>query len=424
MNNDPLTQATDRPLHIAIIGMGGVTRQFRHWPERVIGRALVRRGHQVTNIAYHQPDHPALRELRAEIEGITVRRVPVRHAPNSQLIAALTELGPFDVLYLLHPRNVLAYGATQWARRKRIPTVFTWLGPLHDRYVVDDRERPLDETPKYERIIWDRRELLRRTARDGRLRDHLRNYWLHQPLKAATALLPCSEYEATVMRTMGLQQPQTVVPLWLDAEAITRTPTQPIRLPRPSILFVGQLTPRKGYDLLLRALPIVARRYPTATVQFVSGLNQEDRDTLERTARELGVHKHIALRGRVEDAELINLYRVADLYVTPTRYEGFGLTLLEAMTAGAPLVSTDIPVVNEIVQHGVNGWLTRYNDPEDLARGMLALLDDPATRQRLIQGGRDTVATRFREEQLVSRLENALRDAIAAYPRRRRWFKI
>lgn len=419
MKNDRPTQLANRPLHIAIIGMGGVTRQFRHWPERVIGRALVRRGHKVTNIAYHQPDHPALRELQAEIEGITVRRVPVRHWPNSQLIAALTELGPFDVLYLLHPRNVLAYGATQWARSKRIPTVFTWLGPLHDRYVVDDRERPLDETPKYERIIWDMGEVLRRTAQDGQLRDHLRNYWLHQPLKAATALLPCSEYEATVMRAMGLTQPQTVVPLWLDAESIIQTPIKPIRLPRPSILFVGQLTPRKGYDLLLRALPAVIRRYPTAMVQFVSGLNQEDRNTLERTARELGVYKHISLRGRVEDAELINLYRVADVYVTPTRYEGFGLTLLEAMTAGAPLVSTDIPVVNEIVQHGINGWLTRYNDPSDLSRGILALLDDPAIRQRLIRGGQITVETRFREEQLISRLEAALRDAIATYPRRR-----
>jgi glycosyltransferase involved in cell wall biosynthesis len=406
----------DAPLRIGIVGMGGVTKQFRHWPERVIGRALARRGHYVANIAYHQPQHPALSELKDEIEGVTIRRVPVRHWPNTELMAALDELGPFDVLYLLHPRNVLAFGATEWARRKRIPTVYTWLGPLHDRYVVDDRERPLDETPKYERIIWDMRGVLLRTARNGRLRDHLRNYWLHQPLKAASALLPCSEFEAGAMRAMGLTQPQTVVPLWLDIEAIKATPSQPIKLPRPSILFIGQLTPRKGYDLLLRALPTVVRRYPTTTVQFVSGLNQEDRDTLERTARELGVYKHIALRGRVEDAELINLYRAADVYVTPTRYEGFGLTLLEAMAAGAPLVSTDIPVVNEIVQHSINGWLTRYNDPANLAQGILAVLDDPIVRQRLIHGGRFTLATRFQEQELVGRIETVLRETIAANP--------
>lgn len=412
MSTQPrLFAATDR-LRIAIVGMGGVTRQFRHWPERVIGRALVQRGHAVANIAYHQPQHPALSATADEVDGIAVRRVPVRHWPNTTLFAALDALGPFDLVYLLHPRNVLAYGATQWARQRDIPTVYTWLGPLHDRYVVDDRERPYEEPPKYERIIWSRAEALRRTARDGRLRDHLRNFWLHWPLLAADALLPCSQHEAACMRAMGLVQPQTVVPLWLDFAAIAATPPEPIELPRPALLFIGQLTPRKGYDLLLRALPTVVARHPTATVQFVSGLNQEDRAALEQTARELGVDRQIQLRGRVEDAELINLYRAADVYVTPTRYEGFGLTLLEAMAAGCPLVATDIPVVNEIVEHGVNGWLARYDDPADLARSLLALLDDPALRSRLVAGGQATIATRFAEDALAAQVETVFRATI------------
>lgn len=401
-----------QPLRVAIVGMGGVTRQFRHWPERVIGRALARRGHRVVNIAYHDPNVPALTAVEDEVDGIRVRRVPVRHWPNNQLRVALNETGPFDVLYLLHPRNVLAFGATKWAQGRNIPTVFTWLGPLHDRYVVDDRERPYDEPPKYERIVWDMREVLRRTKNDGHVRDHLRNYSLHWPLRAANALLPCSHHEADTMRAMGLTQPMAVVPLWLDFAAIERTPYEKIDLPRPSLLFIGQLTPRKGYDLLLRALPAVLREHPTATVQYVSGLNTEDRTKLEAMARELGVAERIHLLGRVEDERLINLYRNADLYVTPTRYEGFGLTLLEAMSAGCPLITTDIPVVNEIVQHGVNGWLARYNDPDDLARGIITLLNDSTLRQRLIAGGRETIATRFREDDLVRTIEGVFYDAI------------
>src|ERR1044071_5484288 len=129
-----------RPLRVAMVGMGGVTKQFRHWPERVIGRALVRRGHSVVNIAYHDPKHPALTSWREEVDGIQVRRVPVRHWPNNRLRAALEAYGPFDVMYLQHPRNVLAYGATRWANAQGIPTVYTWNGPFHDRYLVDDRE--------------------------------------------------------------------------------------------------------------------------------------------------------------------------------------------------------------------------------------------------------------------------------------------
>jgi glycosyltransferase involved in cell wall biosynthesis len=319
---------------------------------------------------------------------------------------ALTAAEPFDIMYLQHPRNVLAYGATRWAKARGIPTVYTWNGPFHDRYLVDDRERPYDEQPKYERIIWTLADVLRRTRRDGRLRDHLRNYWLHWPLIAADALMPISQHEAECVRRAGLTQPQTVVPQWLDFAAIQSTPHRDLDLPHPAILFIGQLSPRKGYDLLLRAMPTVLEQHPTATVLLVSGLNQEDRATLDQMARDLGIAERVQVLGRVEDAELVNLYRAADLYVTPTRYEGFGLTLLEAMTAGCPLISTDIPVVNETVQHGVNGWLTRYNDPDDLARGMLTLLGDEALRQRLIAGGYATITTRFREELLAEQVED------------------
>jgi glycosyltransferase involved in cell wall biosynthesis len=211
---------------------------------------------------------------------------------------------------------------------------------------------------------------------------------------------------------MGLYQQQRVIPLWLDFDAIARTPQQPIDLQRPALLFIGQLTPRKGYDLLLQALPIVAKRYPTVLVQYVSGLNLQDQTQLLNMARELGIEQNIHLRGRVDDTELVNLYRAADVYVTPTRYEGFGLTLLEAMASGCPLVSTDIPVVNEIVQHGENGWLTRYNDAQDLAQGILALLDNADLRHKLIAGGRETIARRYREDVLAGQLETAFRNAI------------
>lgn len=413
MLEQPPPTITTAPLRIAIVGMGGVTELFHNWPERVIGRALVERGHQVVNIGYYQPKQAGLRDREAVIDGITVRRVAVRHWPNTELYRALDALGPFDVIHLLHPRNVLAYGVTRWAARHKTPTVYTWLGPFHDRYLIDDRERPYDEQPNYGRLIWSVREIVRRSLRDGRVRDHLRNFWLHQPLKAATYLLPCSEHEAAVLRTMGLRQPQTVVPLWINPEPIPEQPQDP-PLAHPALLFIGQLTPRKGYDLVVQALQEVVRQHPTATLQIVSGLNEADRATMEALAAEVGVADHLVFRGRVEDAELVNLFRECDVYVTPTRYEGFGLTLLEAMAAPCAIVTSAIPVVNEIVEHGVNGWLVAPNDPQALAEGILRLLSDPQLRARLRAGGAETLAQRFSPAALIVEVEAVYRAAIAA----------
>ncbi len=181
------------------------------------------------------------------------------------------------------------------------------------------------------------------------------------------------------------------------------------------LLFIGQLTPRKGYDLVVRALPQVVARYPNARLQIVSGLNHADRAAMEAMAGELGVEAFVTFLGRVDDAALVNLFRNATVYVTPTRYEGFGLTLLEAMAAPCPIVTSDIPVVRDIIEHGRNGWLTAYDDPGALAQGIIRLLDDAPLRQSLVAGGREVLAERFNEQTQVARIEAVFRQAIALH---------
>jgi glycogen synthase len=400
-------------MRILIVGLGGVTREFRNWPERILATALVRRGHTVFAYGHREAGNPLLSAPDETIDGVRVRRFPPRHRPGRALRRALDGDGPFDVVQLFHPRNVLAYDVGRWCRARGTPMVYTWLGPFHDRYLIDDREQPYDEQPKFERLIFDRRTLLRRILTDlgarrlgpRRLRDHLRNYWLHAPLAWSRALLPCSEHEQTVLRAMGMRQPSRVVPLWIDTAYLRELPPQPVaEYPRPLILYVGQLTRRKAFDLLVDAMPLVLAHHPSATFLFVTH-NPEQRERLLALAAERGVSAQIRFLGRLSDAELVAHYRAADLYAFPSRYEGFGLPPLEAMAAGCPVVTSDIPVVSETVQDGVNGVLTRYDDAQDLARGMLEVLGDGQLRTRLIAGGQATLDTRYREEDLVARVE-------------------
>jgi glycosyltransferase involved in cell wall biosynthesis len=401
-------------MKILVVGLGGVTATFRNWPERILAVALARRGHEVRAIGTHDPQRPALATRHETIEGVSVQRVRSGYWPNRELAAAL-EAGPRpDVIHFMHPRNVLAAQTTAWARRHGIPTLFTWLGPYHDAYFAPNRERPFDLPPNYGGPIWTRGQLVRRsltTLNPRTLRDHLRNFRLHWPLKQARHLIPCSDFEAAEMRRMGMTQPQTMVPLWIDLDSIRGQPDQPPSLdaPRPWILFVGQLTPRKGYDLALQALPAILRRHPTAALLMVSGINHAERAEVQRIGDELGIAPHIHFLGRVDDAALVNLFRACDVYVTPTRYEGFGLTLLEAMAAGAPIVASDIPVVKEIIQSGENGLLAAYDDPAALAAATLRLLDDPALRASVRRGGAATVEDQYNETTLIAQIEAAYR---------------
>jgi glycosyltransferase involved in cell wall biosynthesis len=120
----------------------------------------------------------------------------------------------------------------------------------------------------------------------------------------------------------------------------------------------------------------------------------------------VGISQHIHVLGYLPDDTLINLYRASDTLLFPTRYEGFGLPLLEAMAAECPVIAGDIPVVREIVQHGTNGLLVPYNSAEALARSVALLAGQPRLRERLIAGGRATLDTHYQETRLIGAMEN------------------
>ncbi|HYF64142.1 MAG TPA: glycosyltransferase family 4 protein, partial [Herpetosiphonaceae bacterium] len=160
------------------------------------------------------------------------------------------------------------------------------------------------------------------------------------------------------------------------------------------------------------AMPGILRHYPGASLLLVSGINHAERAEVERLGAELGVSQNIEFLGRVDDATLINLFRACDAYLTPTRYEGFGLTLLEAMAAQAPVVSSRIPVVDEIVRDGENGLLAAYDDAEALAAATLRILDDPALAAALRANGLRTCEVWYNPDRLTAQLEAVYRHVI------------
>jgi glycosyltransferase involved in cell wall biosynthesis len=150
---------------------------------------------------------------------------------------------------------------------------------------------------------------------------------------------------------------------------------------RPSILVVGTLDPRKGQDVLLRALT----RLPDVRAVLV-GPDQWQAASIRALATELGLDGRVDFLGRVTDDELASCYRESTLVCVPSRAEGFGLVVLEAMAFGVPVVASDLPAIREVGGDAVT--LVPPEDPAALAGAIADLLADGARQDLLVAAGR------------------------------------
>jgi glycosyltransferase involved in cell wall biosynthesis len=139
------------------------------------------------------------------------------------------------------------------------------------------------------------------------------------------------------------------------------------------ILFVGQLKRFKGIDVLINAFKIVNSKVRCKLL--IVGKGPEE-IALRILASKLGISKKVVFAGYVDDADLPLYYHLCDVYVLPSvqRIENFGISLLEAMASGKPVISSDLPGPNELVENRVNGLLFKPYDFRFLASLLLELL--------------------------------------------------
>ncbi|MFL5496625.1 MAG: glycosyltransferase family 4 protein [Gemmatimonadales bacterium] len=151
----------------------------------------------------------------------------------------------------------------------------------------------------------------------------------------------------------------------------------------PELLFLGRLDPRNGLDTLLAALPRILERHPGARLT-VAG-DGPLRPVYERLARPLG--KRVEFVGRV-NGNRPGHYARAALYLCPTTKASFGITLLEAMACGTPILASDITGFRELVNHEGEAVLVAKNRPDLWALAASELLENPARLRAMGQAGR------------------------------------
>lgn len=145
------------------------------------------------------------------------------------------------------------------------------------------------------------------------------------------------------------------------------------------ITFIGSLVKQKDVDILLEAF----KEVPDAKLVIIG--EGKEKPKLERLARDI---KDVHFLGYRED--LASVLEKTEVLVLPSREEGFGLVLLEAMNAGVPVVATRVGGIVEIVEDGYNGILIEPGNPEQLAGGIIRALESEELRESLINNGRKT----------------------------------
>ena len=180
--------------------------------------------------------------------------------------------------------------------------------------------------------------------------------------------------------------PNAAAPYFFRAEPQTHSELSRLGVKSPFLLYVGSIEPRKNLPVLFRALAILPRELSLVMVGK-NGWNAERQlDPIER----LGLQRRVVRLGFFSDSQLPGLYASAAAVVYPSRYEGFGLPVVEGLAAGVPVVVSDLPVFREV--GGDEVTLFDPSDPRSLADGIERAISGegriPATRERRLTQAR------------------------------------
>ena len=165
-----------------------------------------------------------------------------------------------------------------------------------------------------------------------------------------------------------------VIPNGVNLKMFTESNGKMLLEGDPSILYVGHLSGLKGIDILIRAVSKIRSELPNIKLHLVGNGNVP---YFEALAKREGIEKCVIFHNWVKQSTIPRYYKSADICVFPSRHEGFGIVILEAMASGIPVIASDIPSFREIISNGIDGRLFKSQDVDALSKEVIALYRDP-----------------------------------------------
>ena len=340
------------------------------------------------NVAYHLATNMALRGHKISIfttsinskasiekyENMDIYRHPTNFRIMNRNISFNLLLKPakyqVDLIHAHLSNSPNDFGITKYIKRKNIPLVVTYHG---------DPERNMGGIIYKIGVFF------------------YAKYVLDKVLSRSDIIISPSKYYIDESRFLGKYRDKIVViPNGIninnfDIQYSKEQCRGKLGLPidRNIILFVGSLSPYKGPDVLIRAMPEIIKKAPNIKLVFVG--EGVMRDELEMLSKKLGVEKNVKFTGFVEEDFKPLYYRAADVFCLPSvmKSEVFPIVLLEASASGLPAVVSDLDTFKCIIEDGYNGIVTRRSDENNLADAIIYLLENENVREKMGKNAKD-----------------------------------
>jgi spore coat protein SA len=176
-------------------------------------------------------------------------------------------------------------------------------------------------------------------------------------------------------------------------------------------LFVGRIGLGKGLDVLVDAIPAVARQFGGDVLFMFVGPDWGDRQDLEERAKSLGVGASVRFTGPLSGNTLLDAYHAADVVVLLSRFDASPLVIVEAMAAGKAVVATRVGGIPNIVRHETTGLLVSSENASEAATAIARLLSDSQLAEKFGQAGRELVRERYQWHLIAAQVADVYHEA-------------
>jgi D-inositol-3-phosphate glycosyltransferase len=328
---------------------------------------------------------PIVQGWREGVRIVNVPAGPPAFVPKEQMLPLMPEfaawmqqhwsdLGPYDAVHANFWMSGLV--AAELKRALGVPFVVTFhaLGRVRRLHQSESDGFPDERLEIEDRVIAEADAIIAECPQDL---DDLKAYYHADPARICT--IPCG-FDASEMEPVSRDEARRAIGVACD---------------QPLVLQLGRMVPRKGIDNVVRAIACLRNRHDIEAKLLIVGGETEAPDAeatpeigrLQTLAIELGVDDLVCFTGRRDRCELRYYYSAADVFVTTPWYEPFGMTPLEAMACGRPVIGAAVGGIKHTVVDGITGYLVPPRDPDALAERLAATLNNPTRAEAMGRAG-------------------------------------